>query len=140
LHKGDDFKRSVFVEDDNSVYEMERQEYFASLFDSIDRSIRALVRTYRSIRVETNDQGISELPCLPQIAYVSWMQKVEYAVGEHDNPATALHLPGKCCGLFAGRYSGTTRSHWRRRLEGSCHHKARSRAAGQALVRALEAT
>ena len=100
LHLGDDCERRVFVEDDDGIDEPKRQENFDPLLRSIDRSIGAFVRAHRPIRVDTDDQRISELSCLVQVADVSWMQQVEHTVGEHDGSAAALHLAGKRCGLF----------------------------------------
>ena len=60
----DDCERGVFVEDDGGINEIKRQEDFDPLLGSIDRSIGAFVCANRSIRVDTDDQRISELSCL----------------------------------------------------------------------------
>ena len=87
LHRGNQIKRCVLVEDDDPINARERLEHLGPLGLAGDRTIGSLVLTDGSVGVHTNQQRIAKLTRVLQIAQVTDVQQVEDAVGEDDLPA-----------------------------------------------------
>lgn len=87
LQGGDQVQRRLLRKRHDQVDGFQGRQHDAAVGQRVDRSLRALEAADGVVVVKPDDQYISELFCLGQIADVAGVQKVETAVGEDDAPA-----------------------------------------------------
>ena len=72
-------------------------EDLGALLLVVDRPLRSLVAANRGVRVEADDQDMTERACLLQVTDVPGMENIEDPVCEDDLPA----LGTQCRGVLA---------------------------------------
>lgn len=84
LQSLDQIVRCRFVEDHHTINTCQRFENLGALGLGSNGTSRSLDLPDRTVRVQTDDQGIPQCTRLLEVSQMTDVQEVEHAVGEHD--------------------------------------------------------
>ena len=82
LHALDKPQRRVFVENVHGIDAAQREQHPLAVFLRVDRSGAALEPAHRGVRVQADDEVLSQRARLLKVGDVADVQDVEAAVGE----------------------------------------------------------